>query len=209
MSASASKRTSPLKFQDRTSVGPPIERADRQRPFPAALEQQRLWFIEQLSPGAPTCNEPFMVKMAGPVDATVLARSLTEITRRPEAWRTVFTTVDGVPFQQIRPNRAFHLPVIDLSDLAPEQREAEAWRHAVNEARRPFDLQNGPLVRALLIRATESDTRLIVTAHHIILDGARPVLPRENAAGDIRRWRWYARPCVLNRADLTVRALWS
>jgi amino acid adenylation domain-containing protein len=130
-----------------------------------------LWFIAQVFPGAPTYNEPIMVQMRGDVDVPALARSLTEITRRHEAWRTVFRSVDGQPMQQVRPPCPFHLPVVDLSGLPHEQREPEAMRRAVDDARRPFDLQEGPLVRALLLLLSDTDARLIVTAHHLVVDG--------------------------------------
>jgi amino acid adenylation domain-containing protein len=151
--------------------GPPVELTRGEALLPASFGQQRLWFVAQMFPAAPTYNEPHLVQIAGPVDASVLARSLTEITRRHEAWRTVFVTVDGQPFQQIQPPRPFPLTVIDLTFLPPEQREAEALRLAVNDAHRPFDLQTGPLVRALLLQLSDADARLSVTTHHIINDG--------------------------------------
>src|SRR5262249_12078504 len=133
--------------------------------------QQRLWFLAQLFPDAPTYNEPIMVHVGGPVEQLALEQSLTEITRRHEAWRTVFTSVDGQPRLQIQEPSPFHLPVRDVMHLPFEEREAEAQRLAVHDARRPFDLGRGPLVRALLIVISESDARLIVTAHHTVVDG--------------------------------------
>jgi amino acid adenylation domain-containing protein len=151
--------------------GPPVEPTPREGPSPVSFGQQLLWFFEQMFPQSPTYNEPIMVQMAGPVDAVVLARCLTEITRRHEAWRTVFTPVDGRPAQQIKPPCPFQLSVIDLTSLPSDQREPEALRLSADDARRPFDLEHGPLVRASLIRLTEADSRLIVTAHHIVVDG--------------------------------------
>src|SRR5262245_24252034 len=87
--------------------GPRVEPTPRTDTLPLSFAQQRLWFIGQMFPQAPTYNEPIMVRMEGPVDAAVLAQCLTEITRRHEAWRTVFETVDGQPVQQIQPNRPF------------------------------------------------------------------------------------------------------
>ena len=149
----------------------PIESTPRGGPLPASFGQQRLWFLAQMFPGDPSYNEPLMVPLVGPVDAAALARSLTEITRRHEAWRTVFTSADGQPMQEIRPPSPFSLTLIDLTSLPPEEREPEAKRLSLNDTRRPFDLREGPLVRALLIRLSDTDSRLIVTAHHIIMDG--------------------------------------
>jgi amino acid adenylation domain-containing protein len=149
----------------------PIELTPREYPLPVSFGQQRLWFFAQMFPEDPTYNEPLMVPMVGPVDTAALAQSLTEITRRHEAWRTVFTSADGQPMQEIRPPSPFPLTLLDLTSLPPEEREPEAKRFSVTDARRPFDLREGPLVRALLIRLTDTDSRLIVTAHHIIMDG--------------------------------------
>jgi hypothetical protein len=151
--------------------GPAIEPAPREGLSPVSFGQQLLWFFARMFPEAPTYNEPIMVRMGGSLDAAVLARCLTEITRRHEAWRTVFPTVDGRPAQQIEPPAPFQLAVIDLTSLPPDQREPEALRLATEDARRPFDLRRGPLVRALLLHLDEADSRLIVTAHHIVVDG--------------------------------------
>ena len=139
--------------------------------LPASFAQERLWLAAQMFPDTPVYNEPILVQMRAPVDVAVLARCLTEITRRHGAWRTVFTESEGQPMQRILPPRPFLLPVLDLTTLPPEEREAEALRLAAIDARRPFDLREGPLVRALLLRLADDDTRLCVTAHHIIADG--------------------------------------
>ncbi|HVK68209.1 MAG TPA: amino acid adenylation domain-containing protein [Polyangium sp.] len=151
--------------------GPAVTKVARGGLLPATFAQQRLWLVGQMFPGTPVYNEPILVQMREPVDATVLARALTEITRRHEAWRTVFTEKGGHVMQQILPPRPFALPLLDLTMLPPEEREAEAQRLARIDARKPFDLGEGPLVRALLLRLDDDDTRLCVTAHHIIADG--------------------------------------
>ena len=147
---------------------------------PAALAQQRLWFLAQLDPTSPAYNEPLMLQSPEPLDAAALAAALTEIVRRHAAWRTVFLLTNGQVYQHIQPPAPFPLTVIDLSGQAEtdEQgepsavsRESAALRRAVAEARRPFDLAAGPLVRALLIRLSEHDQRLFITAHHLVVDG--------------------------------------
>ncbi|WP_281313837.1 non-ribosomal peptide synthetase/type I polyketide synthase [Polyangium sp. y55x31] len=151
--------------------GPPVTKIPRGGLLPASFAQQRLWLVGQMFPDTPVYNEPILVRMREPVDAAVLARAMTEMTRRHEAWRTVFTVSDGQPMQRILPPRPFLLPILDLTILPPEEREAEALRLARIDARKPFDLEEGPLVRALLLRLADDDTRLCVTAHHIIVDG--------------------------------------
>ncbi len=77
----------------------------------------------------------------------------------------------GGPVQVIAESLDLALEVVDLCALAADQREAEAVRLAAEEARRPFDLARGPLVRATLLRLDERDHALLLTMHHIVTDG--------------------------------------
>lgn len=138
---------------------------------PLSYGQQLLWLHGQLAPELPVYNEPITVHRLGPLDVPALEASLTEVLRRHEAWRTTFVMVDGQPMQKVQPNPSLKLPVVDLRHLPREEREAEALRLASEDARRPFDLAQGPLLRAMLVRLNESEHRLFLTLHHIIFDG--------------------------------------
>src|SRR6185437_12666483 len=61
--------------------------------------------------------------------------------------------------------------LVELGDLPEAQREAEAERQAIEEARRPFDLARGPLVRARVLRLADDEHAVILTMHHIVTDG--------------------------------------
>jgi hypothetical protein len=63
------------------------------------------------------------------------------------------------------------LGLVDLTGLPPAEREIEAMRLTTVDARRPFDLATAPLVRALLVRVGEDQSWLVLTAHHIVIDG--------------------------------------
>src|SRR5215218_9094181 len=130
-----------------------------------------MWLVEQLEPGTSTYNIPYGERLTGRLDITVLERSLEEMVRRHEALRTTFAVVDGTPVQVITPARALEVPLIDLSELPQAEREAEARRLAREEARRPFDLERGPLFRAKLLRLGEEEHVLLLTTHHIVSDG--------------------------------------
>ncbi|MEK7327135.1 MAG: condensation domain-containing protein, partial [Chloroflexota bacterium] len=115
-----------------------------------------------------------------PLDTAALERSLHEVVRRHESLRTTFAmTTDGRAVQQIAPELYLPLPVTDLRDSP----EADVNRLAAEEARRPFDLARGPLLRARLLRLADDEHALIVTMHHIIGDGwSSGILIREVAA---------------------------
>ena len=151
--------------------------------FPASWSQQRLWFLDQFDPGSPFYNIPSPVRITGPLDAGALERTLNEIVRRHEVLRTTFATVDGKPVQVIAPEATVPLPVTDLRHLPAHEREAEALRLATEDARRPFNLSAGPLIRAALIRLDECDHVVLLTTHHIVSDGwSQGVLVGEIAA---------------------------
>jgi amino acid adenylation domain-containing protein/non-ribosomal peptide synthase protein (TIGR01720 family) len=161
----------------------PIMPVPQTGPLPLSFAQQRLWLIDQLEPDSPLYNLSMALRASGPLDTMALACSLGEIVRRHEALRTVFTTVDGEPVQVVRPPGPFLLPVVDLSALPKTPREALALALTAEEARRPFDLSQGPLFRASLLRMGPEDHMALVTMHHIVGDGwSLGILVREVTA---------------------------
>ena len=101
----------------------------------------------------------------------VLERCLNEIVRRHASLRTTFAMGDDEPVQRVAPSLEVPLPVVDLRDLPPEQRDESSLRLATEEARKPFDLAEGPLVRSTLLHLDEDSWVLLLTMHHIVSDG--------------------------------------
>ncbi|HEY0510454.1 MAG TPA: amino acid adenylation domain-containing protein [Thermoanaerobaculia bacterium] len=149
----------------------PVRRAPRDAPPSLSYAQQRLWFLDQLSPGSSAYSIPAAVQLDLDLDPATLKRSLDEVVRRHEILRTTFVSVVGQPQQVIAETAEVDLPLRDLSGLAEEECEAEARRLALDESLRPFDLSRGPLLRVTLLRLGEGRHRLLLTLHHIISDG--------------------------------------
>ena len=148
-----------------------IPRRSQSGPAPLSFGQQQLWLLAQLMPDTPVYNECVTIHIPGPLDAAILEQSLNEIIRRHEAWRTSFPIVDGQPVQITHSTLTLTLPVVDLRHLPATERETEALRLATEEGKLPFDLVNGPLLRATLMRLGDEETRLYLALHHIIFDG--------------------------------------
>ncbi|HEY3579490.1 MAG TPA: condensation domain-containing protein, partial [Pyrinomonadaceae bacterium] len=163
-------------------IVPPMTRANREMGFaPLSYAQQRLWFIHQLDPGSPAYNIPLAVRLTGRLDLAALRATLIEVVHRHEALRTTFAVRDGEPQQIIHEPAEVELPVTDLTNLG--EREQEVQRIAEEEARLPFDLVNGPLLRVRLLQMSEDEQVLLVTMHHIVSDGwSMGVLVKEVAA---------------------------
>ena len=165
----------------------PRERDARQNSqgvsFPVSFAQQRVWFLHYLEPTIASYNLPVAVRLTGSLDVGALEESLNEVVKRHDALRTSFPVCEGRPVQVIAPVRQVALLEIDLTEFPAEAREGEAARLASVEASRPFDLAQGPLFRAKLLRLREEEHVLIVTMHHIVSDGwSIGILMRELAA---------------------------
>ncbi|MFP5285014.1 MAG: amino acid adenylation domain-containing protein, partial [Thermoanaerobaculia bacterium] len=127
------------------------------------------WFLAQLAPRSPAYNMSFAVRLTGALDPIALAAALSEIRRRHETLRTAFRTdPSGRPVQVVQPAEPLPLPLVDLSGL-PEA-SGEARRLASSIAPAPFDLERGPLVRALLFRLASDEHAVLWVTHHIAAD---------------------------------------
>ncbi len=148
-----------------------------------SYSQQRLWFLDQLDPGAATYNMPDAVTLRGPLNRAALAAALTEITHRHDVLRCVFSSLKGQPIVLIAPPGPESLPYVDLAGLNGNQKQAEAQRLVDCELLRPFDLAAGPLLRATLLRHAHHEHVLLLNLHHAVSDGwSQAVLFRELSA---------------------------
>jgi hypothetical protein len=148
-----------------------------------SYSQERLWFLDQLDPGNPAYHRPWAVRLQGALDAAALEGCLNEIIRRHEILRTNYTAVDGIPMQSVRAHAPRALPIVDLTQALPAEREARARDRIAAEALRPFDLGHDDLTRPLLLKLGDEDHVLLFLTHHIAFDGwSEGVLLRELAA---------------------------
>jgi len=147
-----------------------IARASRETPLPLSFAQQRLWFLDQLTPGSPVYNIWQIVRLQGSIDVPTLQWSLAQIVERHEALRTSFSATEGEPIQVIQPVPEFRLHVIDLESIPEVEREEKLRTLAIAESKKPFDLTRDLMVRATLFRLKETDHVLAITMHHIASD---------------------------------------
>ena len=145
----------------------PISREER---LPLSFAQERLWFLHQLEPESVAYSMPGTIRLWGALDIEALSRAFDALGRRHETLRTSFRVVDGLPEQVIAPEPSVSPEVIDLRQLPENEREDEVVRLTEAEARRPFDLKQGPLFRVSLYRLGEEEHVLHVNMHHMISD---------------------------------------
>jgi amino acid adenylation domain-containing protein/thioester reductase-like protein len=139
----------------------------RDKDLPLSFAQQRMWFLSQLDGESTSYNESFQLRIVGKLSLTALEQSINEIIRRHEVLRTNFPTVEGVPFQVIRPNLTLSIPVINVQEFTET-----AVQEIINqEISKSFDLGTEPLIRATLLQQDPESHLLLITMHHIIIDG--------------------------------------
>jgi amino acid adenylation domain-containing protein/non-ribosomal peptide synthase protein (TIGR01720 family) len=147
----------------------PVQPRDNRRLFPLSPTQKRFWIIYQLNPSSPAYNVPIAMQLHNSLDVDILKCCFDEILRRHEALRTVFCIVDEQPFQRILPQQSIPLPVRDLRKLPDDIRQQSIDQIIHNETSTPFDLEKGPLLRAVLLRLPD-EYILVMNLHHIIMD---------------------------------------
>ncbi|QFZ24669.1 non-ribosomal peptide synthase/polyketide synthase [Saccharothrix syringae] len=133
-----------------------IPPAPRDRPLPLSAGQQRLWFLAQFQPDSTEYTSALALRLTGALDVDRLTAALRGLVRRHESLRTTFDEVDGRPVQIVHDDAALDLVPVD--DLRAE-------------LDRPFDLRRGPLFRAALRQEARDEHVLLLTTHHIVVDG--------------------------------------
>jgi amino acid adenylation domain-containing protein len=162
---------------------PPLRPYARTGSSALSFAQERLWFLDQLTPGAATYNVPVALRLRGELSPAAFAGSLGEVVRRQEALRTTFFATGGQPLQRISPAFSVEIPQVDLTPLPSTVRDDEGLRLARVEGCRPFDLSRGPLLRATLVRLAPAEHLALLSVHHIVADGwSMGVLVREMGA---------------------------
>jgi amino acid adenylation domain-containing protein len=168
----------------RQTEAAPIPRADRTRALPLSFAQQRLWFLDRLDPAASTAYHiPAALRLRGALDRDALRAAFGRLVARHESLRTTFVEHAGEPCLKIAAEAGFALAEHDLRHLSGHEQESALDCLAGDEALSAFDLAQGPLVRACLLRLAEQEHVLLVTQHHIVSDGwSTDIMVREVCA---------------------------
>ncbi len=137
---------------------------------PATESQKEIWASVQMGDAANCAyNESQSLRLKGELDVKLFQSAVEKLVQRHEALRTTFST-DGNTLCIVA-SRQIEIPIIELSNLEPQEQQeklASIWRQEVEQ---PFDLEHGPLFRAKIIKLQPQEHLAILTVHHIICDG--------------------------------------
>ncbi|MFB7778620.1 amino acid adenylation domain-containing protein [Streptomyces bauhiniae] len=139
--------------------------------LPLSSAQRRMWFLDQLEPGSSEYLVPLVLRLRGPLHTAALAGALDDLAARHEALRTRYPAPEGEPVQVIDPVVTPGAAPVDLSGLPAQQATARAEELVRAETARPFHLDRETPLRTLLVKVAEQEHLLVLTAHHIAVDG--------------------------------------
>ena len=177
--------------------------------LPLSYAQHGLWLMAQMT-DHPPFNQPLAFRIDGPLNVAVLERSLNEIVRRHEILHTSCVVIGGEPVQVVMPSCTLAVATVDLRNLPTQERDSEVLRLATQEAQQPFDLAQGPLLRAKLFVVDHQAYVFMLTTHTFVSDGySQGILLRE--VGQLYTAFSKAQPSPLpeNRIQFGDYAIWQ
>lgn len=145
----------------------PSGRSDAQA---MSFAQERMWFLQQVDPLDPVYNEPLAFRIEGKLDTSALQAALNELVQRHEVLRTTFAIANDQPVPIIAGEGELQLEIIQVDASIEGHLESLLQHKLTEEARKPFDLEKGPLIRMALLKLGEESSVLFINMHHIITD---------------------------------------
>jgi len=144
---------------------PPVAPTTQTGDAPCTFVQEGHWLLQQLVPDTAVYNVAIALRIAGPLDADVLAAALDALVARHDILRTTFVFDGDDPLQHVHARVPVQLAREDLAGRV----DALADRQLAHGAA-PFDLARGPLIRFALYRLSPTEHVLDMVQHHIITD---------------------------------------
>ncbi len=156
---------------------------------PLSFAQQGLWVVDQLAADGSAYHVPIGLRLRGKLDPGRLQAAFQQVIARHDVLRTTFEPDrDGRPVQRVHARDPAPLPIDDLTGRPAEDRERLARKKIMEWSEEPFDLRKGPLIKARVIKLSETEHILTLVLHHAVFDGwSMDVLSRDLSVG-------YARP---------------
>jgi amino acid adenylation domain-containing protein len=175
----ARRKQEVVAFLGERRVEVPLEPVARGGPLPVSFTQELMWFFDRLQPGITAYTMHFGWCLRGSLDRVALEAALGDLTERHEVLRTTFGEDDGQVSQRIHAPRPVALSMGEIADPS----DAAAMQYLHRESLRPFDLAQGPTMRAVLLSQAADRHWLLILYHHIAGDGwSSEIFARELAA---------------------------
>ena len=135
---------------------------------PLTYGQQAMWVLHQLLPDDISFNVAGAARLNGLLDISALRRAIEKIVERHSALRSTFSMADGRPVQIVHPHWEQEALISVIDAVGWDQESLDGFLQ--REAYRPFDLENGPLLRVILLARGAQEHLLLLALNHLITD---------------------------------------
>ncbi|GGV45128.1 hypothetical protein GCM10010277_35710 [Streptomyces longisporoflavus] len=162
----------------------PLVRTTHGPATPVSYAQARLWFMHELDPESTAYHMGESFRLTGPLDIAALTAAVAGLAQRHESLRTRFDVADGGPVQIVDERWNGTLEQHESAAAPGPGQDAAVDGFCRRVLEDPYDLENGPLFRARLLRLGPQDHVLSLGMHHIVCDGWSMTLLLEELAGD-------------------------
>jgi amino acid adenylation domain-containing protein/non-ribosomal peptide synthase protein (TIGR01720 family) len=151
-----------------TSEGSRFEAAtpSREAEYPLSQGQLAIWFIYQMDPLSAAYNMAGAVRVTSELDVESLRQAFQALVDRHESLRGTFGSRNGIAYQRVNHAAKVCFEVHDASECSGDVLKSEVEA----AARRPFDLEKGPVFRVSLYRIADDQHVLLMVVHHIVAD---------------------------------------
>lgn len=133
--------------------------------------QRQQWYLYRREPENPYYNTAFTLEFQGDLNQTALMQGLQHILNRHQVLRSYFMEQDGLVSVCQDPGARLDFSIQDLSGMSVEAQKPMLEAMLQEQVNRPFQLEQAPLHRFVLIKCSADSHILLVVMHHIVFDG--------------------------------------
>jgi len=153
-----------VQFVDKAKKNIPhfIQPVEKKEFYPLSSAQNRLYIIQQMNPDSKAYNQPILLDLVETLQQKEMEPIFKKLIRQHEALRTSFKVINGTPMQVVHGDVPFLIQYFESNEANVQE--------SIKCFFRPFDLDQGPLMRVGLASIENSAYLLMMDSHHIISD---------------------------------------
>src|SRR5215471_5478920 len=133
---------------------------------PLSHGQRALWFLNRLAPESPAYNLMYVAHIRTTLDISALQRAGHDLLQLHPILTTTYTMRNGETMQRFQSHQQIPIETVDASTWSSQQQDQQLQE----EGDRPFDLEQGPVLRIRLYKRSAQEYMLALTIHHIAID---------------------------------------
>lgn len=168
--AALAKQISDLTLTSRYENLPALTPAPAAEFYPLSFSQRRVWFVYSAENNS-AYHVPLPIRIFGKLNPAALEKVLANTIERHQVFRTVYSTHQGHPIQRVLPFEGWTLDHVHLEEFPEADQKSRLALLLQQNYHEPFDLEQGPIIRAKLVHLSDREFMLLICIHHIASDG--------------------------------------